>query len=364
MIVTNSNLKNRKIQIQKRNLIWLVAIFIFFSTYFYVPPAYSDLGRYYDLIETLSSFNNIIYAVLLQQEQDVDFIFTLTMLGALKVGIKLQFVTALVCSVYWVIIARAFIKPINKINSFILLCFLGVLFFPNMMEVIGTARNVMAFLFLFTGFQYWSNNKKIWSVICFVLSIFTHFSCLIHITLFLAVLFVYKIWFYKYPGWTNLLCLVFPVFTYVAGATIINGIFLSPVMQDLFGDSAGYGSYVAKEAEKITYDFVGIGQIAYLLSHIFVIYVLINIDRRNSLSRVMVMVFFSMITMSYAFNYNLLVRFFLCMAFFYSTYVSDCISNLNKKTNLLRLFLTLSSVLLILIFVWNYHGLIMKYWQF
>ena len=361
---TYTGINDKRLQIQKRNLIWVIALFVFFSTYFYVPPEYSDLGRYYDSLETLSKFNNIMYAVLLMQEQDFDFIYTLIMLVALNFGIKLQFVTALVCSIYWVIISKVFLKDLNKISHLVILGFIGVVCFPNMMYVLSTARNVMAFLFLFMGFRLWSKNKKVWSIVFFILSVFTHLSCTIYIFLYFIVSLFYKIWLSKHPSWTNTLCLLFPVFMYLAGITLVNSIFMSPVMQDIFGESTGYGSYVSKEVEGVTYDFIGIGELVYLVSHILLVYVLINLDRRNSLQRVMTVFFFSMITMSYGCTYNLLVRFLLCTAFFYSSYISDLISNISKNKVLLESFLRLSSVLLFLVFVWNFHGLIMKYWQF
>lgn len=355
--------RKEKALIDAKLLLWITGIFVFFSTYFYVPPAYSDLGRYYELLESLASYKNILYGVMLQQEEDIDFIYELTMLAAYSVGIGFQFVTALVCTLYWFIISRIFLKSQAKITSIVLVCFLGVIFFPNMMDVIGTARNVMAFLFLFTGFGCWLENKKKWAILCFVLSIFTHFSCTIHVAIFYVAVYLYKILLSKHPMLTNILCALLPIIMYLSGASIVNEIFLSNFMQDMFGDSAGYGSYVSRTVTKVEYNFIGIGQVAFLSSHLLILYLLINVDKRNSLQRVLVMVFFSMITMSYACSYNLLVRFFLCIAYFYASYASDCLNSIRKNKNL-KTSLICSSFLLVLIFAWNFHGLIMKYWSF
>lgn len=336
-----------------------VMVFLMGYNFHDVEGGFSDVARYYEIIEMFFSSNDsLLYVIGYSLAYGNDFIYYLALFLFNKTSLGMQFVTGLVSATYFFLLIKGFSKKIFKFNdtSFILL--LGLFCFPNLIYVITISRISMAIVFFFTGVLFFTKDRKMLSLLFFVLAGLTHFASLMFVFVFFFSVLLYNIWLKRSQKFFNKLCLFLPLIMYVLGIILFNYLMNTDVLSFL-GDTR-YEDYV-KESENAQYDnFSWLYHLQFIFSLILP-YVLLNVSKRNSFERFLLLTFLS-ITMAFASaDQNFFNRWLMILPLIYSLYFTDLyLDSFSNKSNTyikLRSSIMISgSIISIMLFVMVVYG--------
>ncbi|NLB80269.1 MAG: hypothetical protein GX800_01310 [Clostridiaceae bacterium] len=344
---------------RKNFLIFILVTIIFFMGYNFISPDALDLGRYYETAERWQGekIKDIAESFF---ERSVDFIYyvLLVLFGNTFVGA--EFVTGATVALYYFMIMWTFARYVRRITLTNVIYFVGLFSFPNFIWVVSISRNAMAIMFIFAGVLFWLKDKKIITAIFFILAAFTHFSVLIYVALFFLSLLLYKL-LSKKEKLVSILCFILPPLMYLLSYYILDNFLNSTLLNAFLGESH-YTTYSDFAGENTDYSFYGYGDKSVMYVTLLSTYILLNIDKKVSTRKVLLLVFGSitigMFTASAAF-FN---RFMICLPIFYSLYFSELYrenvltspSHHNRNVANVMLFNSMLSIMSLILLWYSY----------
>lgn len=251
----------------------LIVIIISCMMGMYTFPEALDIIRYYEDAENYSKIYDLQSYYKLISETNFDFIYTCSLFTFAKYGIPLNFLTIIYISIYYIAMCEIIrkVEPV-KIPGLILLL---ILLFAPFVWVQAISRNLAAISFYYLGILLWLNKKHIFSVLVFLISIFTHISMALWLLLSIMALVLSKV--SLTPKKKNLLFI----------SSVIIGLFFPMLMFDLFLSLAGlgdsrYASYAQLSMSSALFNpYLGHGEyVPMLFTLLFSIY-LVTISKNN-----------------------------------------------------------------------------------
>ena len=333
---------------QKQFVFFLFVLVLFVFSTIYDSP--KDLDRYENY--TIGSYiANMSYEDIYSyySSNGYDFIFYLG-LGFFAKHQLMPLFMGLITALYYIAVFKGFnnISGRLTLNSGLMLA--GLLCFPSILYVVNISRTIFSLFFFAVGVNQWLVKKYKYHLLFFTLSLFTHVGTAIFIGLFYAGVVAFMFLKNK-PSFTGLLELLLPPFFFVLFRYIFLSVLHNEFMMDLFFDTKYMQYYDATGTATLK---VSIGAILSIYGEILLSYVLINLDKKVTFNKVMLLVFTTMAASTLSVNQNLLNRFILVLPIFYSLYFLELFGKfkLCEKTNVSRLnWLTISSCFSVLFFL-------------
>lgn len=303
----------------------LLAIAFYVGVNFVSPPAL-DIGRYYESIEDIYRGLTASQTILLRVAERGDFLYILALWFFDQTFLGMTFVTGCVLVLYYFFVLWPFVKYVNRLTTTSLLLMLGLFCFPEFIWVITISRTTMMLVLFFVGVLLWLKHKRTYSLMFFALSCLTHVSALMFIVIFVGGVWLYDKWFSKRGYAVNILCAILPLLLCIVIRVLLQS-FMNLSLLSSVTEGTGYSSYVGGQLSTIQYDNYGYGSKAMMLTNMVSMYLLINVDRRRSLYRFLLMIFgactFGFMFASQTF-YN---RFSMCLPLFFALYMSELYTN-------------------------------------
>ena len=152
-----------------------------------------DLWRYYDFAKTDAFYYHSITDLIANKvELYTDFIYFTALWLAAKIGISMDLVTALFMTVYYVTVSIVIKKHFkNMFIPFSILMF-SMMFAPFIL-VQTISRNLAAISLCYVGIKNYLSGKYLKSIFWGIACVFTHFSMLMYIPIFVASHYLLKI---------------------------------------------------------------------------------------------------------------------------------------------------------------------------
>lgn len=222
---------NRGIQ-KKKEMAFFFYIFLFLILWLVASKVELldalDLHRYYEGAEmrkNLSTAQVIDYA----HDRSVDFIYYIILHWALNLSIPLNAVTALIVTLFYAVVLKTMKLLYNgKIEWWVTA--VAVLTCPLTL-VVEISRNLTAFMFLYIAFYFYYKQKRLWSILYVLLSVFTHFSVIMYVLVILLALLIQK-WKIK-PKVILILLSAFLLSSYLLPSYLIDLISTVAIDQDM-----------------------------------------------------------------------------------------------------------------------------------
>lgn len=167
----------------------LFAIIYWLATVIEVVPGF-DLHRTYEeanfYVEEFSVFEMILYRL----AKTIDFVYYLIHYYALKSSIPSNLLTATIVFIYYCLVIYAMKRVYgNNVPHAVVLI---TLFTVPSIYVISIARNLTAFMFLFCAVVAYYKGHRLLSLLFVVIAVFTHFTTLMYVAVFLSAFFLRK----------------------------------------------------------------------------------------------------------------------------------------------------------------------------
>lgn len=310
----------------KHPIVFFLVALIFILAASFDCPEYLDLGRYYDIVHSnFSSHDHVTDVIMWSLLWNRDFIYFVLFWIFDNSFLSAAFLTGITCALYYYLVLTQLSNSIRKITPLSIILLVGLFCFPNIIWVFSIPRNITAYLFFWSGILLWFKNKKPQAIILFILTIFTHISCILHVAIFFATVFLYNIWLKNRPSLVKALSFLLPIISPLFVVTILNRFITS----DSFSDSMGDMRYTQNDIEAMdagAFDSFGYGDISVILFTFIAIYLLLIVDRNVSLKKVLLIVFGSLTIGMSAGAQVFMMRFMLCMPFFYALYCGELYS--------------------------------------
>ncbi len=324
-----ANNKNKGI----KNLVFFFTALIFVMAANYNCPDYLDLNRYYVLVHSnFTSSDGLVDVITWSFLWNRDFIyfalfwlFEQSFLGA-------SFLTGLTCSLYYYIVLRQFSVNISKSTSYSIFILFGLFCFPNIIWLFSIPRNLTAYLFFFCGILLWFKGKKTFSFLLFVITIFTHISCALQVSIFYITVFLYNIWLKNKPVLVRTLCYVLPLLSYIFTVTILNNFITSDFLSSSLGEMRYTRDGEIGTMSAGAFDSLGYGDASVIIFTMVSIYLLLVVDRHVSLKKVLFLVFGSITIGLSSGSQVFMMRFMMGIPFFYALYMGELYSYYNQDS--------------------------------
>lgn len=341
--------------------VFFLCLFVFILGYcFHDNGGFSDVGRYYEMIDIFfSGKESIIYVIGYMYAYGNDFIYYLSLFLSAKTPLGMQFVTGVVSATYYYLLMHNFMRMKPELNSKNLVLLLGLFCIPNVIYIITISRTAMALVFIFIGILLYTKKHRLWALIFFVFAVLSHFGSLMFVAVFFITLLLYNIRLDRSLRTVNLLCTLLPPIMLFLGLTIFNTILETGVFSFLV--DTRYDVYVANTKTGSQYaNFSWIYHLQFIFSMIF-IYILLNVDKRNSFNRVLLLIYLSVTAAFVSASQNLFNRWLMVLPLIYSLYFPDlynlCFSNKGKMDSLFgKRTLIIGSFISIMIFIFLVYG--------
>lgn len=150
-----------------------------------------DLARVYSEANAYVSDFSIVQMIGYRFLRNVDFLYYLILYVAIKVSLPLNFVTALIVFVYYMLSINTIKKKLNvQVSDPVLLAFL---FATPMIWVVAISRNLTAVVFFYCAIMAYYEKKKVWTVLFMMAAVLTHFSFLMYVAVFIAAMYMRRI---------------------------------------------------------------------------------------------------------------------------------------------------------------------------
>jgi hypothetical protein len=173
----------------------LIAIFLGFLAFLFVPDSAFDSYRYYQDADTTYSNMDLIDVVIYCYDTYFDFIYYVLLSFVKKLGLPYHVVTGIsVCVFYYqsflmVDLAREkFDLTKGKVDGFIATGF--ALISVSYIVIFAISRNLTALAFLFTAINQFLKGHKFKGILFFVATLFTHFGVSVYV---LLIVIAYRI---------------------------------------------------------------------------------------------------------------------------------------------------------------------------
>ena len=298
-------------------IVFFLCAIVFYMAYNFRDSSDNfDLPRYYSLMDHFfNGSESLWYVITSMYDYGNDFIYYVFLFLFNNTPLGREFVPGLFTASYYLLLMISFTKRVNY-SSDNLLLLLGLFAFPNIMYVITIARTTAALVFFFVGVLYYSIDKKIVSILFFVLAIMTHFSSLMYVATFFLTLFLYNTWLKGKTKTVNTLCVLLPPIMFFLGLFLYNYVSELSLLSSL--DDTKYDRYVASSGGTDFSNFSWLYMLQFYLS-LFVVYIMLIINKRStSFSRVLLMVCLSITCGLMSANQNLFNRWLMLLPLLYS----------------------------------------------
>ena len=274
-----------------------------------------DLPRYYTLMDHFFNGQESLWDVIaFMYAYGNDFIYYVFLFLFNNTPLGREFVPGLFTAMYYFLLMKSFAKEISY-SSENLLLLLGLFAFPNVMFVITISRTTAALVFFFIGVLFHSNDRKIFSILFFIIAVMTHFSSLMYVGAFFLSVLLYKTGLKSKTEIINILCVVLPPVMYFLGIVLLNSVSNSFF---LVVEETKYDRYVGTTSGADYSNFSWLYKLQFYLT-LFVAYILLIINRHStSFSRVLLMICLSITFGLLSANQNLFNRWLILLPLLYS----------------------------------------------
>lgn len=178
----------------KKERISFIFFVLFFCFIYYLTaeaslvPAW-DLSRYYESVDSFPVSYTFMKVIRDCFQEGNDFIYYLMLFFAKKVGVPYDIITALIVTIYYILIIKIIKEQFsNQIAWYLIIV---SMFAVNITWVISISRNLTAYMFLYAGVLFYYRKRRWWCALFFLASVLTHFSTIMYVAIILAS------WFYK-----------------------------------------------------------------------------------------------------------------------------------------------------------------------
>ena len=273
-----------------------------------------DLGRNLEESEILEDMYSAQEFITMRRETKIDFIYYVINFIAVSKSIPLELITSLTIAIYYFIIIRLMRESYSR--KYGLFVILTVLFTTPLVWVASVSRNLMAIMFFYVAILLFYHNKKLLGTLFVLISVFTHFSCIIYIFLLIPVFYLRK----QHFSSSTIYFLLFLI-------TILGFIlpsFISPLLS--FLGSTGFSSYSSIQISNFLISDYSYGdKIAPLFAYIFSLYLMcINKHRDKEFWMLFMLTFF--LSLSLNIGYNYIIRCMMFMPLIWGINIADIYS--------------------------------------
>lgn len=172
---------------------FFLVLLLYASMHFYVFPDALDITRYYDSVkDDVLHYHNILDYIESQISIHIDCIYSSSLYLANRAGIPLNLVTTLYLSIYYIVICELLRRNygLKRIRGIILFYILMSAPFIWVQEI---SRNLAAIAFMYCSFFQFNKNNKTIAVLFVIGAVFTHFSLVIFVLLYMIAFFMQQV---------------------------------------------------------------------------------------------------------------------------------------------------------------------------
>lgn len=170
-------------------LYFCIIIILYLSLVFYTFPDALDLTRYYEgAIRDAKQFSDTYEYLGYLFDNDIDFIYSLSLYLAQKYGLSMNIVTTLYLSIYYICCCELIRRNIGSMNNIPKIIFLYAALSAPFIWVQEISRNLAAISFIYLAFLAYQNKNKKWAITFTIASIFTHISMIVYVLVFIVAL--------------------------------------------------------------------------------------------------------------------------------------------------------------------------------
>ena len=255
----------------------LVYFFIFFIMQITEHNESLDIWRYYAIAKVDSyQYSSIFSYISNQFEIYKDFIYFSSLWLAAKVGISLDFVTSFYLTIYYCI-TYTVIKKHFRGFLIPLIVVLFVLLFAPFIWVQTISRNLAAISICYVGIKNYLDGKYVNAICWAVLSVFTHFSMLMYMPVFILAHYLLKFDVNRKVLILSIFAML--IFSYFSPAFLVN--LLTSSLQG--SDSRWEASYVDYESVgALMSTNIGYGdKLPMLCGYIYSVFILLQSKSRD-----------------------------------------------------------------------------------
>lgn len=337
-----------------RNILLFVLLsIIFYVGVNFVSPQELDIGRYYEQIEEIYRGLTFGQTILLRIAERGDFLYILALWFFDRTFLGMTFLTGCVVALYYFLVLWPFAKYVNRLTTTSLLLMLGLLCFPEFIWIITISRTTMMLIFFFIGVVLWLKKQILPSIMIFIMSILTHVLGLMFIVIFWGSIWLYNQWLCHHGRKVDMLCRFLPLVLIFVMGVLLRFVLNMDILFNIV-DGTGYQGYAGGGLDTLNnqYDNYGYGTKAMMLANMISTYSLINIDKRNTLSRFLLMIFGSCTIGIMFASQPLFNRFCMCLPLFFALYMGElyskgrCVSSVRHKKRVINI-MTINSILCI-----------------
>lgn len=304
-----------------------------------------DIHRYYDEIDLQSRLYSLVSVITMYQKVHIDFIYIAILCLCNIVGIPYHFVSALIVTLYYIVLIKIIKENCSvKFDGYVLFV---VLFATPIIWVLEISRNLSAFMFFYCALLYYYRNK--WIVVAFflVLGVFTHFSTLMYIPLFVIAWLFRKV---KIKPWIVFI-IIGSVFVYAFYVPD----YLNRIMGALLsGDVEHYSRHTENEAINfIQYGNLNYGYISLILYCLGLSIVLLLLNIKQGFEYWSLFILTALLAFFINSNQGLMNRCMMLMPVFWGLNIASIYKSGNYKQKQIIQLLSLVGLFALLLFVYS-----------
>lgn len=172
---------------------WYIALFIVVYLATLAISKFESLDLFSwieDSEKYLYGYNTLSDVISYCLSSSIDFIYQSIVYLAAKNSLSLTLITAIIVTFYFYLILKIMSREWSGKMEFLLVVM--VLFTTPITWTVAITRNLTAVMFLYLGILFYYNGKRLPMLICFVAGVFTHFSVILYVLVFLFAMLLSK----------------------------------------------------------------------------------------------------------------------------------------------------------------------------